>query len=415
MLGRRQFLSLLVFLRRLGVGVLTAYVTVSLTLGGTPYAKAAFHGAALAWIVVLSVATSLRSRWINASDRAQRSGALRSTLELLLTNVMFSVLFAEVCLQVAGACLATSLLTHSSLDAHRLRPGHDYGGGLRGNMHGYPGRELPTTKAAGVFRIAALGDSFAVGPAAPFADNYLSLLENQRSGVEICNFGVSGAGPREYLEILQRDVWQVQPDLVLISIFVGNDITEALPRPHGLDPRRHATYLLCTRGWQLLRERHRTAHELGERQRLPTLSRETFREVEARRLAVCVTPPSAAMEKKWQRALKRLDDIIRECRGRQVPVAFVLIPDEFQVNPAVLADALADAVFDPSVVDIELPQRRLLRFCAERAVPCLDLLPTFKGRADTYAPHDTHWNVRGNHLAAECIAEWLRSCQSRDR
>src|SRR5262249_38722881 len=154
---------------------------------------------------------------------------------------------------------------------------------LRGNNLGYPGRDFEPQRQPGLLRIAALGDSFAVGPAVPFADNYLSLLDKSLCGVEIYNFGVSGAGPREYLALLRRDVWPQQPDLVLVSVFVGNDITETLATPRYLDPRQHALYLLAERGWRLLRERYRQEPSLdgATAQRAVTrLSPETFREVE---------------------------------------------------------------------------------------------------------------------------------------
>src|SRR5215831_10867879 len=104
------------------------------------------------------------------------------------------------------------------------------------------------------------------------------------------------------------------------------------------------------------------------------------------------------MEKKWQQALGHLEHIIIECKNRQVPVGFVLIPDEFQVNPSVLSAALNDANLTRNDIDLELPQRRLRTFCANHEVPCLDLLPNFEGVPDTYAFRDTHWNVRGNQL-----------------
>src|SRR5262249_34890364 len=155
----------------------------------------------------------------------------------------------------------------------------------------YPGREHEPEKRPGVRRIAALGDSFAVGPAVPFADNYLTLLEQALPGALVYNFGVSGAGPREYYEILRTDVWAVRPDLVLVSVFVGSDITECLPAPRSLDPRQHGLYLLAKRGWRLLREQ-RPAGDAHTPDRLAgaPLSPRTYREVEARRLAVCVTP-----------------------------------------------------------------------------------------------------------------------------
>ena len=138
-------------------------------------------------------------------------------------------------------------------------------------------------------------------------------------------------------------------------------------------------------------------------------------EVEARRLAVCAFPPTAALEKKWRRALGHLDALIADCRRRGVPVGLVLIPDEFQVNGEVLAVAAAVAGLDSEKIDLEYPQWRLWAFCAERGVPCLDLLPVLRGRADAYAPRDTHWNATGNRLAAAEVAAWLPEISPRMR
>jgi hypothetical protein len=386
------------FLRRSLAAAVLLYTVTVLIWGGSPAALPVFYGLSLVALPLLALTSRIRPR------RAWARG-----LELVLTNLALFLLLGELALRGAIAWQGGSPLVSQALDAHRLRPGHDYGAGLRGNRLGYPGRDFDRPCRPGVLRVAALGDSFAVGPAVPFADNYLTVLEQSLSGVEVFNFGVSGAGPREYREILERDVWLHQPDLVLMSVFVGNDVTETLATPRHLDPRQHALYLLGERGWRLLREHYRqtsTPESATVRGTAPPLSPQTFREVEARRLAVCFHPVEPSMEKKWQRALGHLDAIVKSCRGRAV-LAVVLIPDEFQVNPAVLADAIAESGVERDRVDVELPQRRLKAFFAEREVPCLDLLPAFAGVPGTYAPRDTHWNERGNHLAAGRIREWI--------
>jgi hypothetical protein len=332
--------------------------------------------------------------------------------EIVVFNIALTLILTELSLRAFAAWAGSSLVLRDTLDAHRLTPGQDYGDGLRGNSLGYPGPDFQRARRPGVMRIAALGDSFAVGPAVAFADNYLTRLQSAWPGVEVYNFGVSAAGPREYRAILQRDVWAFQPDLVLVSIFVGNDITETLATPRAMDPRQLSLYLLVTRGWLLTRENCRQPSGLGGAKpaRLPPpgLSPKLFREVEARRLAVCLKVPPPSLEKKWRRALDHLRDMVTDCRRRQVPIAMVLIPDEFQVNSAVLADALAEAQMSRPALDLELPQRRLAAFFQQQAVPCLDLLPAFRGQPDTFAPRDTHWNVRGNRLAASQIAAWLK-------
>jgi hypothetical protein len=390
--------------RHFFTGVVAAYVLTALTVGGTSRAWAVFYGLATAWCAFLAV----RFLWYS---RPLSPARWLRMLDLLASNLAFTLVLAELTLRGYAALTGASLLLNDTLDAYRLAPDRDYGGGLRGNRLGYPGREFVAEKRLGVFRVAALGDSFAVGPAAPFADNYLSLLERELPHTEVYNFGVSGTGPREYLAILRRDVWTYRPDLVLVSVFVGNDITEWMATPRHLDPRHFALCLFATRTGRLIREQRRMEPSHAEApaaERLaPGLSDESFREVEARRLAVCLNPAPPALERKWRRTLGYLDQIITDCRQHQVPVAVVLIPDEFQVNPAVLAEALPQAYLDRNALDLTGPQRRLVEFCARRGVPCLDLLPAFAAVEDTYAPRDTHWNIRGNRLAASCLADWL--------
>jgi hypothetical protein len=208
--------------------------------------------------------------------------------------------------------------------------------------------------------------------------------------------------------ILERDVWPVQPDLVLVSVFVGNDITESIGQPRHLDPRRHALGLLGERSWRMLREWWRGADPPAARTGQKALSPQTFCEIEARRLVVCRRDSDAVLEKQWQRALGELDRLAHSCQDRGVPLAVVLIPDEFQVNDAVLEAAVAEAGWSRSQIDLEAPQRRLAEFCGVRRVACLDLLPAMRSTPDCYAPRDTHWNKAGNHLAAREIAAWLK-------
>ncbi len=395
MASERSVLPWVVFSRRLFVGVGFAYVVASLTFGGTSAAKPIFYSTASTVVVALFVFRKLKApRWFRA-------------VEMIGWNLMLAILLVELALRAYSAQRGDMPLINDTLDAYRLTPGKDYGYGLGGNSLGYPGNDFVREKVPGTMRIAALGDSFAVGPVVPFADNYLTRLQDLIPGVEVYNFGVSAAGPREYLAILRRDVWRFNPDIVLISIFIGNDITETLATPRHLDPRCHSLYLLTTRAWRLVRERSRqenVAHV--DRLSATALSPETYREVEARRLTVCQHPVPANVEKKWQRALMHFDEIIAECRNREVPLAVVLIPDEFQVSAEVLTTALQYAGLSTADIDLDAPQKRLLRWFGERNTPVIDLLPHFRERG-LYAPCDTHWNVEGNHLAADCVADWL--------
>src|SRR5262245_54217194 len=116
-------MSSLPFLRRFVVGAVVLYVAVVLVLGGRRSAVPVLLGLLAAWALVLALVW-----W-----RTRRSPPLPSTLRLLeiaLSNVAFTLLLAELGLRLVAAQTPGALLVSATLDAHRLRPGHDYGAGL---------------------------------------------------------------------------------------------------------------------------------------------------------------------------------------------------------------------------------------------------------------------------------------------
>jgi hypothetical protein len=231
----------------------------------------------------------------------------------------------------------------------------------------------------------------------------------------VYNFGIAGCGPREYEQILREEVWPYQPDLVLVSIFVGNDILGwwRLPSTERLDPGAFRLFVALERLGKLAREQDRrwSDDEGTEPTRSPLdfrpMSRATHLTHESSRLAICRPSQVERWERAWSRAFHYLDRIEAQCKSRGVALRVVLIPDEFQVNSVVLDEALEFGGIPAADVDLTLPQRRLLAWFADRQIPCLDLLPHFVDQADTYKPRDTHWNEKGNRIAAEAISAWL--------
>jgi hypothetical protein len=88
----------------------------------------------------------------------------------------------------------------------------------------------------------------------------------------------------------------------------------------------------------------------------------------------------------------------------------VLIPDEFQVNDALYGELTALPGIAGQPADRFLPQKRILEFCRKQKIDCLDLLPVLQEAeksGHTYHVRDTHWNARGNRIAAEAIESRL--------
>jgi hypothetical protein len=100
------------------------------------------------------------------------------------------------------------------------------------NRDGFRGPDLPRRKPPGTVRIAVLGDSYTEAIQVPNEDTFASvaartlarcpLLKGRR--VEALNFGVDGYGTAQELVTLREKVWAYQPDVVVLAIFLGNDV-----------------------------------------------------------------------------------------------------------------------------------------------------------------------------------------------
>jgi lysophospholipase L1-like esterase len=102
---------------------------------------------------------------------------------------------------------------------------------LRTNSRGLPGPELPPTKPVGEFRIVVLGDSYTVGGQVPYAQLFPAVLEQELrtrgyTQVRVVDAGVGGYTTYNEAGLLRENLSWLQPDLVVVAAFLGNDVGE---------------------------------------------------------------------------------------------------------------------------------------------------------------------------------------------
>jgi hypothetical protein len=339
--------------------------------------------------------------------------------DVVATNGAFALLALESTLLLHGSLFGDTLLTHRNIDAYRLRPNHDYGR-IWTNSFGYPSRPFELAPRAGSSRLVLLGDSFAVGSVRQ-DENFASYIERLRPDIEVYNFGVHAAGPEDYAALLGDEALAFGPDAVLVAFFVGNDAGSRPPLGSSrLELEDHASFLFMKRASRILREWYRlrvspdtTTVDLPQLahpatpERGFTLSKQTYLSVEIERLVFVRRSHQPWLEANWRSALSHLRNMAMLSRQRSVRYGVVIIPDEYQVNPDVLDEIVRLGKVPWDDIDLNLPQRTVLDFCRAEQIPCLDLLPVFAGTRDTYLRQDTHWNERGNQLAAQAIVPWL--------
>jgi hypothetical protein len=318
--------------------------------------------------------------------------------------------------------------------------------------------EFTVPKPPGRFRILALGDSFTYG-LVPYPHNVMTLLEARLRAdcsamdLDVLNFGIGGAGVRDYQTIVTLGLATYEPDLVLINFYAGNDA----PNLYQLAPERSRlrAVLGASRLWRLGRNALRVwrgVHDLdtprappagpASRGRMPRggtpvdptrhvseqdpsltgpiFSPNEFASIQAEEMRRLYLPEDpAAVDRAWRPVLAGLEAIRTEVLRQGRRLALAIYPSALQVYPeqrAALVETLRHrpryATLSADRLDPALPNRQLTVYCQRAAVPCIDLTPVFveASRASAealYKERDSHWTIRGNRVAANAEAEFL--------
>lgn len=306
-------------------------------------------------------------------------------------------------------------------------------------------REYALRPPPGTRRLLAFGDSFTFASGGlPHRWHWPTVLESELAAdgpVEVLRFGVPGTGPLFQYRLWQLEGSRLGADTVVQAFFIGNDFRDGQGRSarllgdgSSLDNRlalhwwtfrvaRNLARALRSTVSPAVREHGpdggtpRGGVELPEYEEHFTPNRgafdlDTYREIEARRMEICRRDLDAEFEQLlddvgW--TLVAFDHEVTASGGRFL---VMLIPDEFQVDPAVREDVMVSAGTSADDYDLARPQRRLGEWLGAHGIETLDLLPAFAeigASRRLYNLRDTHWNRDGNRLAAELLAARLRA------
>jgi lysophospholipase L1-like esterase len=267
------------------------------------------------------------------------------------------------------------------------------------------------------FRIVALGDSFAFGVVG-YQRNFLTLLEAELSArigrrVEVANLGIPGMQPQEYLQILLDDGLALHPDLVLLCLYIGNDFQPAA-----------STSRFDASNWRMVGFASRLVRYAAESEfrgstaaakgapttggSAPPFTEDNFLRIVQAYIPLLRRELTPRAERGLRETLAVADEIV--ARARPAPVAIALLPSEVQVSPRLRAQVLERVQIGEADLDLDHPARETRNHFEPKKVLVIDLLPALTAAerdASTYALRNTHWNGRGNAIAARQIAESL--------
>jgi hypothetical protein len=363
------------------------------------------------------------------------SDRLAAALDLFLFNLLLLVLVLELVLRAYVPFSSNPLLlpeTSSNLemaDEIRQRLERRKGVSIFGvpfNSMGFRDDEFEIPKPTDVFRIVALADSFGVNAVVPDSHFHMRLLEKELEGfagprrVEVANLGISATGPQHYLTVLEEfGVW-LEPDLVAVYLFLGNDFShQVVVEPFRSRWDVSLSYRIASRLGRVSRVRLRGIEQGAEpepsepdyvhdwRLEEPTFSEEEFLTVERTRARVFDTDLPESHFEVGIEHLRRMAALARRVTGR--PLLVVVVPDELQVNDALHAEVMRG--FNRRL-DSERPVRVLAESLKPAEAVIIDLLPALReaeretGRV--YHLRNTHWNANGNRAVAREVARQLR-------
>ena len=289
-------------------------------------------------------------------------------------------------------------------------------------------------KKKDIVRILGLGDSFSVY-LRDKKQNYNDILQQKyidsgKGEVEVINAGMEGMGPGYYWHILNKFGKLINPDLVLVGFFVGNDFEEAeisvfigniIMEPKNLIKRyskygEFSYWRLCKllkNKYTHYREARRKKQEAKQQpaQEEGTFSQATFIEVEKKRSWIFNNNKRDDLQQRWQECSNILLKIKDWCDRKQIKMVIAILPEQFQVDQALREEVLIKYKHNTEEnLDLSYPNTLIVNFCRTHDINCLDMLAQFQAQGETrplYKLRDSHWNEAGNRLAADLIFAYL--------
>jgi hypothetical protein len=314
---------------------------------------------------------------------------------------------------------------------------------VRINHDGFRGPDYPKRKPRGVVRVAVLGDSYVEAMQVPEDKTFTAVIGRElgncpllkSKSIEAMNFGVDGYGTAQELVTLRRKVWQYSPDIVVLAIFLGNDVRnnsvvlegdQCRPFYSHQDGRLRLTGPLADspgyRMWCAARFDYRDLRFIG-------LFRNTWETVKQgagtptaehpveRAINYNIYKPPADLT--WEDAWQITEALVREMHHQvlQHQAMFLAVTEDTGIQ--VWPEPQTRKRFEEKlgVSDLFYPDRRIAEVGRRNQFEVLNLAPTLQSYAETHhvflhgfknTPMGFgHWNETGHEQAGRAIAAKL--------
>lgn len=269
--------------------------------------------------------------------------------------------------------------------------------------------------------ILLLGDSFMEALQVEHEQSLAGVLEERLPAavgrsVAVRNGGVGGWSPSQYLLLARKALERDEYSLVLLALYVGNDIV--LQRSDYFSARaavvRHRLRVpRSLEGRELVDALAYPVNDFLEvRSHLFILARQQLRTFRMRAGLFAlefsaVYLRESADSPRWDATAAIVADIAKAALAHGTPTLVVLIPDAIQVAPERLDAYVQGYGIDPASIDIDQPQRRMTAELEGRGIDVVDPLSVFRDAhsrgIQTHGSVDAHFSPEGHRLLAELV------------
>ncbi len=315
------------------------------------------------------------------------------------------------------------------------------------NSFGLRDKEIALFKESGEKRILCLGDSFTQAIEVDLCNTFCKVIEKKINYVEsqnkirVINAGVLGWGLYQELHYLKNMGFKFLPDIVLVNIWVGDDIFQSKIPTMSLHKRdvQHVDYegsyviklikdFFCK--LRDYRQKFRSVKDNGTKKfyfrfediflktnsHLEDLKRKQYLRIDGQLYAglyLMQKKYPKIMQENWNVFFEIIKEMIGFADKLDFKIVFIIIPTKEQVNDWGALDNLINySNIDKNNFEINKPQIILGGFLKKHEVLYLDLLPVLEKVKREFPTchlffHGCHLNEKGHKIVAQQIAKFL--------
>lgn len=356
--------------------------------------------------------------------KSKKEEFLGNLLLLFITIAIFFI-FLEIAIRIIkpdraettpGLIVKDELLGFKqapNFTAKHINTNSEFAVTITTNSLGLRSREIEKEKTRK--RVLVLGDSVVWGFGVEDNETFASILNEETGGFEFINAALSDYSTRQELDYLKRDGIKLEPDVVMLGFFVGNDFVDNLVRSGNASMKVESSWFKnLKRGvrkniktYDFLMSRLRGIYQI----RMFLVKTGLANNEDFYQYRIYMKDYDNDVNQAVNITFSYIDEMNSLAKKENVTFVMVLIPPKYQIYDKEWESALAYNRFKADDVERTKPTIILKDFCRKNNITCIDLLDDLQSiKEDMYLTKDTsHFNALGHRIIANILKDKFKN------